>query len=331
MLHSSLIFDFLAFNCMMLLIGFAIECLCGWPNRLFKSIGHPVSWIGLLISWCDSRWNSASKTTSHRRRTGLYTLILCVSVTGMAALIVTYALTYHIDIEAVEIFLAGLACWPFLAGRSLYSHVRAVYIPLEQKDIASARHAVSMIVGRDTTELEEAGICSAAIESLAENSSDGVVAPLFWGLIAGLPGLYIYKSINTLDSMIGYKSEKYIDFGRASAKCDDGVNFLPARLTGLIFCVCSFHPVRAIKIMFRDASQHVSPNAGWPESALAGSINVELGGPRHYAFGISEAAYINAGGEKANRQKLKQALNAYRSGLGMICLILAGIVLAIEA
>lgn len=309
----------------MLLAGFITEICIGWPNRLFSLIGHPVSWLGKLISVCDSQLNRSKHSALQRKILGCVTLVVCMAVAGSVAFGVQQLIqTLNLGIIGSAILL-GIASWPLLAARSLYTHVKAVIIPLQAQDLASARQTVAMIVGRNTAHLDEGGVSRAAAESLAENTSDGVVAPLFWGLVAGLPGLYIYKAVNTLDSMIGYKSEKYIDFGWASARWDDVVNLIPARLTGLFFCLFSSRPAQAFTVMIKDATKHPSPNAGWPEAALAGSIDIALSGPRHYEHSVVEAPFIHENGTAVDANKLAKCLHAYLMVMGGLALGLAGL------
>jgi adenosylcobinamide-phosphate synthase len=189
--------------------------------------------------------------------------------------------------------LIGIVAWPFVALRSLHDHVAAVSAPLQAGDLAGARVAVSQIVGRDPATLDEAGIARAAIESLAENTSDGVMAPLFWGALFGLPGIIGYKAINTLDSMIGHRTVRHEAFGWASARIDDLVNLVPARLTGLLFVLVAPRRSEAMACMLRDARRHRSINAGWPEAAMAGALGVRLSGPRVYHGGMADEPWLN--------------------------------------
>ena len=198
--------------------------------------------------------------------------------------------------------LIGLMASTLIAQRSLYQHVARVRSAFADGGLAEARRAVSMIVGRDPDQLDEAGVCRAAIESCAENFSDGVVAPVFWLALLGLPGLIAYKAINTANSMIGHRSPRYESFGWAAARLDDLVNLIPARLSGLL--VAAVAPVAggttatALKVMWRDAAKHRSPNAGWPESAMAGALGLALAGPRRYGERIVDDVFLNAEARK---------------------------------
>ncbi len=288
-----------------MLIAMAIDAAFGWPDALYRRIGHPVTWIGRLISLLEKRWNGGEPDA--RRLAGITACLLVVLVTVGAAIFVLAILPSGV----IGMVIAGALAWPFLAIRSMYDHVAAVNRPLSSGDLDHARVAVAMIVGRDPAQLEKAGVARAGLESLAENTSDGVVAPLFWGLLLGLPGIAAYKAINTLDSMIGHRTEKFEAFGWASARLDDLVNLIPARLTGALFALVSSSPVKAFRIMWRDAGHHRSPNAGWPEAAVAGALDVRLSGPRTYGDRISEEPWINAGCPDPVPQDLSRGLALY--------------------
>ncbi len=200
----------------------------------------------------------------------------------------------------------------------MHEHVEAVAVPLDAGDLPGARRAVSMIVGRDPSQLDGTGVARAALESLAENSSDGIVAPLFWGVLLGLPGIAAYKAINTLDSMIGHRTPRHEAFGWASARTDDWVNLIPARLTGVLFAFASGRPRRALAVMRRDARAHRSPNAGWPEAAMAGALGVRLSGPRIYGDRVSAEPWLNAGAPDPGPADLRQGLALYRRGMVLL-------------
>jgi adenosylcobinamide-phosphate synthase len=219
--------------------------------------------------------------------------------------------------------LLGVLAWPFVALRSLYDHVGAVRDPLRAGDIETARNAVSMIVGRDPNQLDEAGIARAAIESLAENTSDGVVAPLFWGALFGLPGIVGYKAINTLDSVIGHRSDRHAAFGWVAARIDDIANVIPARLTGLLFALTGPGPRDALHCMFKDARHHRSPNAGWPEAAMAGALGVRLCGPRSYHGELADEPWLNGGARDPTAADIGRALEAYVRAMLTIAALLA--------
>jgi adenosylcobinamide-phosphate synthase len=294
----------------------AIEAAFGYPDALYRWIGHPVGWIGALIAWCERAWNRHEFSFAHRRMLGLATLLLLLAVSALSGMVI-FLLAQHFLPGLATTLVCGALASTLLAQRSLDAHVRAVADALEQKGIEAGRHAVSMIVGRDTQNLDEAGVSRAAIESLAENFSDGVVAPLFWLLIAGLPGAIGYKAINTADSMIGHKSDRYLAFGWAPARVDDLVNLPASRLSAVWLVLASvtlsgLSPQGAITAMRRDAAKHRSPNAGWPEAAMAGALGLRLAGPRAYHGAIIDDHWMGDGRETASAQDIRMALRQYR-------------------
>ncbi|MGL4279994.1 MAG: adenosylcobinamide-phosphate synthase CbiB, partial [Albidovulum sp.] len=223
----------------------------------------------------------------------------------------------------IGLVITGILAWPFIAAKSLADHVAAVARPLAAGDLAGARGAVAMIVGRDPEQLDEAGVARAALESLAENASDGVIAPLFWGAIFGLPGIVGYKAVNTLDSMIGHRTSRHEAFGWAAARIDDIANLIPARLTGLLFAAVSGRFGPALAIMRRDAGQHRSPNAGWPEAAMAAALGIRLSGPRVYHDRVADEPWINAEAPDPGAGTLQQGLTLYRKSLLAVAVLLA--------
>ncbi|MGV8955083.1 MAG: adenosylcobinamide-phosphate synthase CbiB, partial [Cypionkella sp.] len=248
-----------------------------------------------------------------------------ILVTAAAALPLWLVQSY-LPANGFGLAIGGFLAWPLVALRSMYDHVEAVADPLGSGDLAQARFEVSMIVGRNTEVLDEAGVARAALESLAENTSDGVVAPLFWGALLGLPGIAGYKAINTLDSMIGHRTPRFTSFGWASARFDDLVNLAPARLSGLLFALVSPTPRKAIALMRRDAGLHRSPNAGWPEAAMAAALNIRLSGPRLYASGPTNEPWVNAGAPDPSPEDVETGLALYRramAGLAAALLVLA--------
>lgn len=290
-----------------MILALVIDALAGWPRWLFAAVGHPVTWLGRLIGACDSRFNIADASAAFKRAAGLATLVLVVAAVAVPAALVQSALVNW----AFAWLALGILAWPLVAARSLYDHVADVLAPLERGDLGGGRAAVAMIVGRDVTRLDEAGVARAAIESLAENASDGIVAPLFWGTLFGLPGIAAYKAVNTLDSMIGHQNERYGDFGWASARFDDVLNFAPARLTGLMIAIASARPWRGLRVMMRDGAKHRSPNAGFPEAAMAGVLGVRLSGPRIYHDRIADEPWLNAEGPDPSARDIGHALGIY--------------------
>lgn len=269
---------------MSLAIAMILDALLGEPDAIWRRVPHPAVLLGRLIDWFEARLNQGL----NRRMKGAVTLAGAVSI----AAVIGFAIEALPLSPVAEIIAAAI----LLAQKSLADHVKAVATGL-QSGLAEGRAEVAKIVGRDTAALDEAGVARAAIESGAENLSDGVVAPAFWFLVFGLPGMLAYKAINTADSMIGYRNERYAEFGWAAAKADDLVNLIPARLTALLFCLAAFSmaPWRAA---LRDAHLHRSPNAGWPEAAMAASIDVALAGPRSYDGRMTDDPFVNQGGNR---------------------------------
>ena len=302
-------------------LAFAIDAALGWPDRMFARIRHPVVWIGRVISWLEQALNHGGWL--RRRSAGGITVLATVALAALPAL----ALQWLLPGGWITILLCGIIAWPLLAVRSMHDHVAAVQRPLAQGDLDAARHAVAMIVGRDPSALDQAGVARAALESLAENTSDGIVAPLFWGVVAGLPGICAYKAINTLDSMIGHRNPRYEEFGKIAARLDDLVNLIPARLTGGLFALASGRPGSALRLMLRDARHHRSPNAGWPEAAMAGALNIRLSGPRVYGAKVSPEPWVNAGAPDPDAKVLAAGLALYRRTMLACAMFLIGLAL----
>lgn len=303
-----------------MLVALLLEAALGWPDRLFARIGHPVTWLGHLIAFCDARFNREEAPSRARRLAGA---VVALGVIGCAAL-AGGAVATLLPSGWPGIILGGLAASPLLAARSLHDHVAAVALPLSAGRLDEARAAVAKIVGRDPNLLDQAGVARAAMESLAENASDGVIAPLFWGGVFGLPGIAAYKAINTLDSMIGHRTPRHEAFGWAAARMDDVANLVPARLTGLLFALASGRSGTALRTMLRDARHHRSPNAGWPEAAMAGALGVRLSGPRRYAGRVAEEPWLNGAAPDPRPDDLAAGLRLYlRAMAGAAFLLLA--------
>lgn len=309
-----------------MVVAMAVDALLGWPSPLFARIGHPVTWLGRLIGAIDAGWNRASAPPALRRAAGIAGTLLVIALAVALGWLLQSLLHFLSPWVWIQIALVGVLAWPLVALRSLHDHVAVVANPLQGGDIATAREAVSRIVGRDPAALDEAGIARAAIESLAENASDGIVAPVFWGALFGLPGILGYKAINTLDSMIGHRSERHEAFGWAAARIDDVANFIPARLTGFLFVLLAPKRSEALSCMTRDARRHRSPNAGWPEAAMAGALGVRLSGPRIYHGSATDEPWLNEGARDPLAADIIEGLTIYRRAM----LLLAG-VLAILA
>ncbi|MEJ0092144.1 MAG: adenosylcobinamide-phosphate synthase CbiB [Methylocella sp.] len=298
-------------------LAVAIEAGLGYPKRLDKAIGHPVSWIGALIGLADVRFNRADQSFAQRRLMGVLALGLVLAIAWGGALLASGLVT-HIGLPSpISLVLLALIASSLIAQRSLDSHVQAVADALYHKGLAGGRAKVAAIVGRDVRTLDEAGVARAAIESLAENFSDGIVAPAFWLAFGGLPGGVLYKTINTADSMIGHRTERFEAFGFAAAKIDDLANFLPARLSAVWITIAALlvpggSATVAWRVVRRDARGHPSPNAGWPEAAFAGALNLKLGGPRFYAETEIDDAWIGSGEARATSADIFRALVLYR-------------------
>ena len=297
-------------------LALLIEAVAGYPQALVARIGHPVTWIGALIARAESAWNEGHLSFPKARVRGILALGTVLLVTASVALLIDRALDLTLPLLIALALKAGLAS-TLLAGRSLDDHVTDVVEALEQRGLAGGRVAVSRIVGRDPATLDEAGVARAAIESLAENFSDGVVAPVFWLIVGGLPGCALYKAINTADSMIGHKSERYLAFGWASARLDDLVN-LPASRLAAIWIVAAARLMpgadwrAAALAALTDAPRHRSPNAGWPEAAMAGALGLALAGPRSYGGKRVDDAWMGSGRREATAGDIHRALRLYR-------------------
>lgn len=289
------------------------ELIFGYSQLLVKTIGHPVIWIGNLIDVLDHKLNRTDKSAAERRRAGIIALLVIIFAAAGSGLLAQWLS----GLFAFGWLIVALLAASLIAQRSLANHVAAVIERLQRDGLDGGRVAVSQIVGRDTEALDESGISRAAIESLAENFSDGVVAPVFWLVLGGLPGIAAYKAINTADSMIGHKSERHVDFGRAAARLDDLVNLPASRLTaGLVVVAALLAPGlsarSALRAIRNDARSHRSPNAGWPEAAFAGALGLELAGPRSYGGQIIEDAVMGKGGRpRANCADIRRAITLY--------------------
>jgi adenosylcobinamide-phosphate synthase len=304
------------------LLALLIELTVGYPDGLARAIGHPVTWMGRLISWLDQRLNRDGADPESRRRAGAVAMLALFGVVGLVAFVIEQSLLLlPLGLIAVAIVASTL-----LAQRSLFVHVARVADALEDGSVAAGREAVAQIVGRDTAALDEAGVARAAIESLAENFSDGVVAPAFWMIIAGLPGAALYKAINTADSMIGHRTKRHQDFGRTAAQLDDIVNFPASRLSALLIVAASYltkgaSASGAWQATWRDGSKHASPNAGYPEAAMAGALGLALAGPRAYDGAPTDGAWMGDGRREANAADVRAALELYGRADGLLIAI----------
>jgi adenosylcobinamide-phosphate synthase len=309
---------------LLLAAGLAIDALLGDMPAVFTMIPHPVVLAGRAIGFFERKLNRPNRSERTRRNRGVVTVILLTGAAAAIGWVLHLAFRQSIAGAAVEAILIGM----LVAQRSLYDHVQTVEMALLQGGLPAGRQAVSHIVGRDPNRLDLHGVARAAIESLAENFSDAVVAPVFWYLLLGLPGLLAYKMANTLDSMIGHRSERYRAFGWAAARFDDLLNLVPARLSGVLLVLAAgfagaARAGAAAFIMVRDAGKHRSPNAGWPEAAMAGALGLRLAGPRVYAEGPVHDAWLGDGTHNATPSDIRRALRLYQ----LACLLQAGLIL----
>lgn len=289
-----------------------IEACVGYPATVYRVIRHPVVWMGRAIDSLEQRWNRPALSDEARRWLGVATVVI---VAGGAAMVgyALQALASHVSFGTVCVVLIATTG---LAQHSLYIHVREVLQALVSGDLTAGRRAVSHIVGRDTASLNESGVAGAALESLAESFNDGVVAPAFWLLVGGLPGLFAYKALNTADSLIGHREPRWRMFGWAAARADDVVNLIPARFAGALLALAGGG---GLLVMWRDAHKHASPNAGWPEAAMAGALRIQLGGPTAYEGVIHERPTFGAGASPAV-DDLKRGLRIYVIACGLLWL-----------
>ena len=312
-------YDQLSSPFVLLALAIILDMIFGEPQFLWSRITHPIVLFGRSISWLERRFNTRSVAGRTRRLFGVVAILIWVAIAISAGLLANSAIALlpaplNFLIECIIIAI-------LLAGKSLYEHIEAVRKPLAEGDIEGARFAVSMIVGRDTSRLDSSDIGRAAIETGAENLSDGILAPAIWYLLGGLPLLFAYKMINTADSMVGYKSARYYAFGWGSAILDDIVNFFPARITALLIMITAFlrgtagHAFCAMK---NDASKHASPNAGYPESAMAGALGLRLGGARWYRGHLLSLPEMNHQGRDAiSPDDIENALSMLWHTLGL--------------
>ena len=310
------------------LLALLIELMVGYPDRLAHAIGHPVTWIGRLIGALDIAWNRATAGDGTRRLMGVVAILLVVAVTGGIA----FGLQGGLLRLPYGLVIVALLASTLLAQRSLHAHVARVAAALETSGLAAGRAAVAQIVGRDTAALDEAAVARAAIESLAENFSDGVVASAFWMAIAGLPGAAAYKAINTADSMIGHLSPRHAAFGWAAARLDDVVNLPASRLAALLIVAAAL-PDRAAaawRAVRRDAPRHRSPNAGYPEAAMAGALGLALGGPRRYGGVPVDDALMGDGRRAATAADIRAALALYRRADAMLIGVAAVVAVTLQ-
>jgi adenosylcobinamide-phosphate synthase len=309
---------------LLLLLGaMLLDWLIGDPRWLWRFLPHPVVMLGWLIRLCDRSFNRLRFADRTRRRLGALTVLLVVGLAALAGGAVRELADSYPQGWIAELLLVAV----LLAQRDLFDHVRRVRNDLVSGGVIAGREAVAAIVGRDTTRLDQFAVARAAIESLAENFSDGVVAPAFWYLLLGPAGIFAYKAVNTADSMIGHKSAHYLQFGRAAAKLDDWANWIPARLAALLILLAALvtpgaAPLAALRTAWRDARHHRSPNAGWPEAAMAGALDLALSGPRAYDGAILPEPWIGDGRARVLPRDIGRALALFAIACVWMALLL---------
>lgn len=310
-------------------IAIIADAMLGEPGWLYRRVPHPIMLIGAVIAWADRQFNRAATRMARQRRIGAFFAFLLVAgafLAGWCLQLLLLALPWG------SLWL-GLAMSTLVAQHSLYIHVADVAGALELSGVEGGRIAVARIVGRDPEVLDEAGIARAAIESLAENFSDGVVAPLFWGLLLGLPGMLAYKALNTADSMIGHKTPRHLHFGWAAARADDHANLPASRLSALLLIFAALlqpgaDAAGAIRAVRRDAARHQSPNAGWPEAALAGALGLAIAGPRIYHGHRRAGPWMNDGGRwQLGAGDIRRSQSLYLRA----CAVLAAVILLVAS
>lgn len=316
----------------MLAAALALDAALGDPDWLWRRVSHPVVLLGNLVGRLDAGLNRPALRPWLRKALGIVAILVLAAIAAAIGFGLEHVFARISNGWIGTVIVAAV----LIAGRSLHAHVDAVRLAFKSGGLDAARTAVSRIVGRDPASLDEAGVCRAAIESTAENFSDAVVTPALWFALLGLPGMLAYKAINTADSMIGHMSPRYEQFGWASARLDDLVNLPGSRLSGLLIALAA--PVsggsvaEALRVMRRDAPGHRSPNAGWPEAAMAAALGVALLGPSRYRGVLTAAPYLNAAGRRqATPDDIGRALRVYLGAWALLFLlatILGGLVIA---
>jgi len=309
---------------LLLLAALVIDAVVGDPPLLWRTIPHPVMIIGRTIGFLDAKLNRPQRSPLDRRLRGAVAALTLAGIAvglGWGMTVLRQETEWGWGLEIVLI-------WTLIAQKSLFQHVAAVADGLKRGGLAGGRWAVARIVGRDPESLDEHGVARAAIERCAENFADGVVAPVFWYLVAGFPGLLLYKTANTMDSMIGHLDDKHRDFGLVAARLDDLLNLIPARLAALQLVLATLflpggHPFLAWRVMWRDHRHHRSPNSGWPEAAMAGGLDLALAGPRRYPGYVAQEKWIGSGRARAGIGDIHRALFV----MAVACLLNFGLVI----
>lgn len=300
-----------------ILLGFILDTIIGDPYKL----PHPIRWIGSFISILEKLCRKIAKSNTMLMILGAILVFIVVFVSGGITLLVLKLASFN---KYAYTIVSSVICYYMLAGKSLKTESMKVYKAFENNDTEGARKAVSMIVGRDTQSLTKEGIIKAAVETVAENSSDGVVAPLIYMLIFGPVGGVVYKAINTMDSMIGYVEEKYFYIGKFAAKLDDVLNYIPARISGILVIISAFilryDYKNAFMIFKRDRRKHASPNSAQTESAMAGALGVQLAGDATYFGVVHKKPYIGDKKREIENEDIKRA-NRIMYTMTVICIV----------
>ena len=305
-------------NTLILLLGLFLEICFDWPYFFYRYFKHPIIWLGNFIQFIDKKLNKDYFSPNLKKICGFFSLLITLLMTLSFVQIFSLIFEKFFFVEVLHIFIV----WSLMCSRSLYSHIKKILDDLKVNNLSKAKKSLSKVVGRDTNYLKKQGIIRASLESLSESTSDGFVAPLFWYCLFGIHGLVIFKTVNTLDSMIGYKSKKYLEFGYASAKLDDIFNYIPSRLTGVIFVIISSRPLNTFRIMINHASKLNSPNAGWPEAAFAGALMIKLGGPKSYSGTFKNDMWLNEKCNNPNIKNFEEGLYLYIKFLLLVILII---------
>ena len=310
----------------LLALALLVDWAVGDLSFLFKIVPHPVRMVGKLVEALEHRLNREWRNDATRMRRGAFVVLFVVLFTGGLGWLAADFCRSHRWGWTLELFLVVV----LLAQRSLFDHVYAVAVALREEGLDEGKAAVRHIVGRDLEKLDEHGVARAAIESCVENFSDGVVAPAFWYALLGLPGLFVYKTVNTMDSMIGHRSKRYRAFGMVAARLDDLMNLIPARLSGLMLVIAAIftptaNPFRALTTIMKDSHKHSSINAGWPEAATAGALGLALAGPRRYGEVFANDPWIGSGRARATEADIRRTLFLFVVACAVNLALVAGL------
>ena len=310
----------------LLLAAMLFDAVIGDPRWLYRIVPHPTVVMGRVLSFCDGRFNRPSFGATGRRVAGAVSTVAIVVSFGVLGALISVGLSHWQSGFWVEALLVSV----LIAQNSLYRHVADVAGALERDGVEAGRNAVAHVVGRDPESLDGHGVARSALESLAENFGDGVVAPVLWGLILGLPGIVAYKALNTADSMIGHLDRRYREFGWAAARLDDVANWVPARVAGFLLAVSGIQRGAgrtrdALEVMWRDGDTHRSLNAGYPEAAMAGTLGLRLAGPRRYQGVVTDDPWLGDGSIEATAADIRRGLRVYVGACLLLAVLMAGL------